>query len=191
MTQGSETPGRGEMRRRHERIIRSGALARVRSEGRLVFGIALCWADYGKCTFRMSVRGAATMAGVHPTTVRRGLTQLVEAGILEVGPADPGKRQKYRFRVPQGGDKPCPPRSHTVSTNRAQAVPPPVTPGVRAGHGVCAQGSPGVSSARTGCAPYSSIVLKVPQGTVEGGSPDGLLPSDQKDRSAQPQEVTT
>jgi hypothetical protein len=48
-----------------------------------------------------------------------------------------------------------------------------------------------VSSARTGCAPYSSIVLKVPQGTVEGGSPEGLLPSDEKDRNAKPQEVST
>ena len=179
------------MRRRHERIIRSGALARVRSEGRLVFGIALCWADYGKCTFRMSVRGAATVAGVHPTTVRRGLTQLIDAGILEVGPEEIGKRQRYRFRVPQGGHKPCPPRSHSVTAPRSHTVPPPVTPGVRAGHGVCAQGSPGVSSARTGCAPYSSIVLKVPQGTVEGGSPDGLLPSDEKDRNATPQEVST
>jgi hypothetical protein len=179
------------MRRRHERIIRSGVLARVRSEGRLVFGIALCWADYGKCTFRMSVRGAATMAGVHPTTVRRGLTQLIDAGILEVGPEEIGKRQRYRFRVPQGGHEPCPPRSHSVTSPRSHTVPPPVTPGVRAGHGVCAQGSPGVSSARTGCAPYSSIVLKVPQGTVEGGSPEGLLPSDEKDRNAKPQEVST
>lgn len=179
------------MRRRHERIIRSGALARVRSEGRLVFGIALCWADYAKCTFRMSVRGAAAVVGVHPTTVRRGITQLIEAGILEVGSAEPGKRQRYRFRVPQGGHEPCPPRAHSVTSPRSHTVPPPVTPGVRAGHGVCAQGSPGVSSARTGCAPYSSIVLKVPQGTVEGGSPDGLLPSDEKDRNATPQEVST
>ena len=180
------------MRRRHERIIRSGALARVRSEGRRVFGVALCWADYKTCQFRMSMRGAAVIAGVHPNTVRRGIAQLVDEGIIEVGPAEHGKRQRYRFCIPkEGDDGSSPPRSQAVTAPRSPTVCAPVTPGVRPGHGVCAQGSPGVSSARTGCDPYPSIVLKVPQGTVEGGSPDGLLPSDEKDRIATPQEVCT
>jgi DNA-binding transcriptional ArsR family regulator len=165
------------MRRRHEGIIRSGALSRLRSEGRLVFGVALCWADYAKCTFRMSVRGAATMSGVHPTTVRRGLTQLIDAGIIEVGPEEVGKRQRYRFRVPTGGHEPCSPRSHSVTTPRSHSVTPPVTPGVRAGHTPSPARAHPVSGARTGCNPYSSIVLNVPQGTIEGGSPGGLLPS--------------
>jgi hypothetical protein len=165
------------MRRRHEAIVRSGVLARVRSEGRLVFGIALCWADYKTCQFRMSMRGAASMAGVHPNTVRRGITQLVAEGVIEVGPSERGKRQRYRFRVPQeGDDRSSPPRSRAVTPPRSPPVCAPVTPGVRPGHGGCAQGSRVVTGAHTGCDPYSSIVLKVPQGTLGGGSPDGLLP---------------
>ena len=132
---------RGEMRRRHEEIIRSGVLRRVRSEGRLVFALALCWADYKTCQFRMSARGAATTAGVEPTTVRRGLTQLLELGVIEAGPAEPGKRQRYRFRTPQMG-------AHEPCAGRAQ----------------------GVSGARTGCAPYSSIVLKGSSRTREDES---------------------
>lgn len=185
MTQGSEKAGRGEMRRRHERIIRSGALGRLRSEGRLVFAIALCWADYGKCTFRMSIRGAATVTGVQPTTIRRGLAQLIQAGIVEAGDKEPGKRQRYRFRTPEGGHRSCPPRSHSVTPNRSPLVPPPVTTRNPSGHGVCAQRSPGVSSARTPCDPYSSIVLNGPQGPLEDGVPVGI-PSSAPTQETQP-----
>ena len=123
------------MRRRHERIIRSGALARVRSEGRLVFGIALCWADYKTCQFRMSMRGAAVISGVHPNTVRRGITQLVDEGIIEVGPSEHGKRQRYRFCIPkEGDDGSSPPRSHPVTAPRSPPVCAPVTGCVRRGY---------------------------------------------------------
>jgi DNA-binding IclR family transcriptional regulator len=100
MSVDNRKAGMGEMRRRHEAIIRSGALAKLRSEGRLVFAIALCWADYRTCQFKMTARGAATVAGVQPTAIRRGLAQLVTAGILEQGPAVPGKRPRYRFLCP-------------------------------------------------------------------------------------------
>ena len=131
------------------------------------------------------------MAGVHPNTVRRGITQLVEEGIIEVGPTEHGKRQRYRFCIPkEGDDGSSPPRSRAVTAPRSPTVCAPVTQGVRPGHGVCAQGSRAVTGAHTGCDPYSSIVLKVPQGTLEGGSPDGLLPSDEKDLNAKPQEVS-
>jgi hypothetical protein len=101
------------MRRRHERIIRSGALARVRSEGRLVFGIALCWADYGKCTFRMSVRGAATVAGVHPTTVRRGLTSLSKQAFWKSGQKRLGSGRDTVSAFRRGGTSRAPP-GHAV-----------------------------------------------------------------------------
>ena len=164
------------MRRRHEAIIRSGALARLRSEGRLVFALALCWADYKTCQFRFSARGAAKMAGVQPTAVRRGLAQLLEVGVIEAGPAEDGKRLKYRFRTPQksahgscaGGTHPVPPPGHTPCA-------PPDTGGAQGAHGVCAGRAPGVSSARTACVPYSSIILKDSSRNPQGaGSPGGL-----------------
>ena len=151
----------GEMRRRHEAIIRSGILRKVRSEGRLVFALALCWADYKTCQFRMSIRGAATTAGVEPTSIRRGLTQLLELGVIQAGPKEAGKRQRYRFATPQ-----------------------------KSAHEPCTRGSLPVSSARTECDPYSSIVLKgssrtredenvLTGGSVPGG-PDRLADSSEK-----------
>lgn len=136
----------GEMRRRHEAIVRSGVLSSLRSEGRLVFVIALVWADYKSCQFTMSCRGAATVAGVQTTSIRRGLKQLVEAGVLERGPKK-GKRDRYRFLLPSSGG------AHTGCQVGD-------TGGVRGAHPPCQERTPGVSQARTGGDPYSSIVLK-------------------------------
>jgi hypothetical protein len=180
---------RGEMRRRHEAIIRSGVLRSLRSEGRMVLSMALCWADYATCQFRMSARGAAAVAGVQPTAVRRGLQQLIEAGVIEAGPAEVGKRQKYRFRPPQkGAHTPCAPLTHSVSPPRTHPVSTPDTGCARAGHTPCAGRTPPVSGARTGCVPYSSIVLKGSSRTREDTSvlagsagPDGPACRDEAD----------
>lgn len=136
----------GEMRRRHEAIVRSGVLSSLRSEGRLVFVIALVWADYKSCQFTMSCRGAATVAGVQTTSIRRGLKQLVESGVLERGPKK-GKRDRYRFLLPSSGG------AHTGCQGHD-------TPGVRGAHTPCQGRTPGVSQAHTGGDPYPSIVLK-------------------------------
>ena len=136
----------GEMRRRHEAIVRSGILSSLRSEGRLVFVIALVWADYKSCQFTMSCRGAATVAGVQTTSIRRGLKQLVEAGVLERGPKK-GQRDRYRFITP--------PEKYDTPGVRG------MTPGVSGGDTQGVRGvTPGVSGARTGGDPYSSILLK-------------------------------
>jgi hypothetical protein len=162
---------RGEMRRRHEEIIRSGVLRELRSEGRLVFLLALCWADYRTCQFRMSGRGAATTAGVPPTAIRRGLAQLLALGVIEAGPPEDGKRQRYRFRPPQkGAHEPCPGGTHSVSPPRTHPVSTPDTPGVQSAHTPCPARAHPVSGARTGCVPYSSIVLKGSSRTREDTS---------------------
>ena len=154
MPQGSEKPSRGEMRRRHEDIIRSGVLAKLRSEGRLVFALALFWADYKTCQFRMSARGAAKMAGVQPTAIRRGLAQLVEYGVIEAGPIDDAGRQRYRFRTPQkSAHEPCAGGTHNVRTPGHTVCAPPDTPGAQSAHTPCAGRTPPVRGARTGCAP--------------------------------------
>lgn len=165
------------MRRRHEAIIRSGALAKVRSEGRLVFVLALCWADYKTCQFRISARGAAKTAGVQPTAIRRGIAQLIEHGVIEAGPHEPGKRQKYRFRPPQkSAHEPCAGGTHSVCAPRTHTVRAPDTPGAHSAHEPCEGRARPVSGARTGCAPYSSIVLKGSSRTREDSGrsgPDG------------------
>jgi hypothetical protein len=162
---------RGEMRRRHEAIIRSGALRGLRSEGRMVFVLALCWADYKTCQFRMSIRGAATTAGVQPNSVRRGLAQLLELGVIQAGPSQPGKRQLYRFRPPENsGDESLPGGSPAVTAPRSHTVTTPVTTRVRRAHEPCTEGSRAVTGAHTGCDPYSSIVLKDSSRILEGTS---------------------
>jgi len=149
----------GEMRRRHEAIIRSGALGRIGSEGRLVFALALCWADYRTCAFRMSARGAATVSGVQPTAIRRGLSQLVDQGIIQAGQKEQGKRRKYRFLPPQEG-------AHEVCA-------PPDTQCAHPAHEACAPRARSVSGARTTRVPYSSIVLKGSSRTLDGSCRTG------------------
>ena len=128
----------GEMRRRHEAIVRSGVLSSLRSEGRLVFVVALVWADYKKCTFTMSCRGAAALSGVQVNSIRRGLKQLVDAGILEQGP-NKGGRGQYRFVSPPSG-------AHTPGDRgRTPPVSGAHTGGDRGAHRGCAQRTPGVT----------------------------------------------
>lgn len=174
MTQKDGKASVGEMRRRHEAIIRSGVLKNLRSEGRMVLAMALCWADYKTCQFRMSARGAAAVAGVQPTAVRRGLQQLVDAGVIEAGPSETGKRQRYRFRPPQkGAHEVCAGGTHSVCAPLTHPVSTPDTPGARAGHTPCPGRTPPVSGARTVCAPYSSIVLKGSSRTREDSGRSG------------------
>ena len=154
MSADSGKASMGEMRRRHEAIVRSGALARVRSEGRLVFGLALLWADYKTCRFRMSARGAAKVSGVHPTTIRRGVSQLVEHGVIEAGPKEDGKRQLYRFRSMKGGaHERCPGGARLVCAPGHEPCAPPDTHGAQGAHEPCPGRALGVSGARTVCAP--------------------------------------
>lgn len=149
MGAGKPKPATGEMRRVHEAILRSGALARVGAAGRLVFGFGVCFADYGKCTFTMSARGGATVCGAQVTTFRRGIAELVEAGILQRGPKDRNGRGLYRFAVPP--EAPPPPEQ-----GRAQGV----TGGA---HRVCAQARTGCDrGAHTVCAQRAQGVRAIP-----------------------------
>lgn len=99
----------GEMRRRHEAIMRSGVMAKVRSEGRLVFAFGLMYADYASCEFKMSARGGAKVCVCQPTTFRRGIAQLRAAGVLQKGRLTKNGRHLYRFVVPTfgGAHEPC------------------------------------------------------------------------------------
>jgi hypothetical protein len=152
----------GSMRRLHEAIIRSGALGRIGSEGRLVFAIALCWADYKSCAFTFSARGAAKIAGVEVTSVRRGIRQLSEAGIIEQSQKMAGIRRRFRFCVPAPGPETTD-EAHTPCVRpRARSVCAPVTQGVRSAHATCAQRTRSVP-------PIPQLSSRTPQGVREGG----------------------
>lgn len=172
MTKDSQKSAVGEMRRRHEEIIRSGVLSKLRSEGRMVLTLALCWADYKTCQFRMSASGASRMAGVQRTAVRRGLRQLLEHGVIEEGPKEPGKRQRYRFRPNQLAPTVPPPGTHGA-TPLAHGVPHAGTPSARNRHEPCHHMAPTVPASGTVCATYSSIVLKGSSRTLEDSGRSG------------------
>ena len=179
MPQQADKPAQGEMRRRHQAIIRSGVLRLLGSEGRLVLSIALCWADYKTCQFRMSAHGSAKVAGVQPTTIRRGIQQLVDLGVFEMGPVTVGKRQIYRFRVPdvdlEAGSKGL---TRSVRPPLTRSVSGPDTQCVEPGHATCAGLTRSVSGPDTQCVPYSSIILNGSSRTLEvSGRDEPIGPS--------------
>lgn len=102
------------MRRRWRAMLEDGSLASLRSEGRLAALYVLYAADFSTCQVRMSIRRAAKLVGVHPTTIRRGITQMISCGVLEV------------LEKPEGSG-----RTVFLVTARAPVVPPPGTSGVQ------------------------------------------------------------
>lgn len=79
----SEKLDLGTLRRRFEAFAADGSLARLGSEARLVALYVLMRANWADCSLSMSHRHAAEQLGTHQTTIRRGVSKLVKAGILQ------------------------------------------------------------------------------------------------------------
>jgi len=150
-----EKSRKGEMRRRWRAMLEDGSLAALRSEGRLVALYVLYAADWSSCEVRLSMRWAAKSIGVHPTTIRRGITQMVELGILEVLGKHEGSG-KTRFVVPERAPLVRAPDT-SGARPRTRAVRAPDTGGARAGHEPCAERARVVRGARTLCARNSVL----------------------------------
>jgi hypothetical protein len=138
------------MRRRWRAMLEDGSLASLRSEGRLAALYVLYAADFSTCQVRMSIRRAAKLVGVHPTTIRRGITQMISCGVLEVLEKPEGSGRTV-FLVTARAPVVPPPGTSGVQ-ERAQGVPPPGTSGARSGHEPCAERARVVRGARTLCA---------------------------------------
>lgn len=146
---------KGEMRRRWRAMMDDGSLAALRSEGRLAALYVLYAADWSSCHVRLSMRRAAKSLGVHVTTVRRGISQMISGGLLEVlEPGEGGGKTLYvipeRARAVRAPDT-------SRARSRAQAVRAPDTSGARAGHEPCAPRARAVRTARTLCARNSFL----------------------------------
>ena len=146
---------KGEMRRRWRALLEDGSLAALRSEGRLAALYVLYAADWSTCEIRFSMRRVARLLQVHPTAVRRGVSQLVEAGILGVLEKGIGGNSsrflvQARTRVVStpdpSGVHPCAPLVRRADTSRAQP-----------GHEPCAARARAVRGARTLCARNSVL----------------------------------
>lgn len=146
---------KGEMRRRWRAMLEDGSLAALRSEGRLAALYVFYAADWSTCEVRLSMRKAAKSLGVHPTTIRRGISQMVFCGILEILEKHDGSG-KTRFVVSE--------RARAVRTpdtsgaqGCARVVRTPDTSGAQGAHEPCAERARAVRGARTLCARNSVL----------------------------------
>ncbi len=151
-----KTKPKAAMRRMHEAILRSGVMARLGSEARLVLCYAICWADYTHCTFTISARGAAKVCGCQPNSFRRGIRELQAAGVIAPGPKTKHGRSRFVFQIPPGeGAHVALPGAHTL---RDRGRTRSVTGG---GHATCPGRTRSVTGAHTLRDPYPE---KVPSG---------------------------
>jgi hypothetical protein len=143
---------KGELRRRHRALLSAGVLAGLGSEGRLMACYVLYWADFEKCTLKLSLRGAAKVLGVSPNGVRRGVQQMLDAGILLLISKGAGSgRSQYEFAPP----------GHEACALRTRSVTPPVTTGDRSAHVACPERTRSVYGAHTLRDPYSNISIGI------------------------------
>lgn len=143
-------PAKFETRRRWLAMMKDGSIAALRSEGRLVGHYVFYAADWTTGEVRFSMRRVAKLFGVHPTTVRRGIAQLLERGILEIlgKPEGPGStlygvcERAPLVRAPDTSG----------AQSRTRAVRSPDTSGAQSAHEPCAVRTRAVRGLRTLCA---------------------------------------
>jgi hypothetical protein len=174
MTSGKKPSRKGELRRRWRQMLEDGSIASLRSEGRLVALFVLYAADWSTCEVRCSMRHVARVIGVQATTVRRGMAQLIEAGVVEHA-GSPGKTGKSRFVV-CGRARAVRAPDTSGAHHCAQGVRTPGTSGAQGGHEPCAARAPLVRRARTLCARNTVLSSGIPvntSGNTSAATPDG------------------
>jgi hypothetical protein len=169
----ADKPDRGRLRRRWRALLKDGSIAALRSEGRLVSNYVFYAADWSTCELRLSMRRAAKFLGVHPTSVRRGISQLLDGGILEIlgKPAGPGSTLYgicERARAVRAPDT-------SGAQERARVVRSPDTSGAQTAHEPCAVRTRPVRGLRTLCARNSVLFSGSPVTTT--GSSTAALPT--------------
>jgi hypothetical protein len=183
-----EKSSRGELRRRWREMLKDGSLAALRSEGRLVALYVFHAADWTSCEVRFSMRRVAGILGVHPTTVRRGISQLLDGGILEIlgKPVGPGSTL---YVVPERARAVRAPDT-SGAQERARVVRSPDTSGAQSAHEPCAVRTRPVRGLRTLCARNSVLFSGSPVTTTEsstaalpagGEEPAGGVPVSQRE----------
>lgn len=143
-------PAKFETRRRWLAMMKDGSVAALRSEGRLVALYVFYAADWTTGEVRFSMRRVAGLLGVQPTTVRRGIAQLLDRGIVEIlGKPEGAGATLYgvceRARLVRTPDTSC-------AQSRTRAVRTPDTSGAQSAHEPCAVRTRPVRGLRTLCA---------------------------------------
>ena len=159
-----EPSKQGEMRRRWRAILEDGSLAALGSEGRLVASYVQHWADFATCEVRFSMRYVAKYLGVQVTTIRRGVLQMIDGGILSVLEAAEGSG-RTRYVVLERTQGVCAPPDTLRARERTQGVRAPDTLRARSEHATCAPRTRPVRAARTLCARNSFLSIGSPKRT--------------------------
>lgn len=169
---------RGELRRRHRAWLTSGAMAALGSEGRLIACYVIYWADFEKCTLKLSIRGASKVLGVRPNSVRRGVEQMIEAGVLAVVSKGAGsQRSQYEITYPPG---------HATCALRSRVVTGGGTLRDRSAHATCPERTRSVYGAHTLRDPYSNISIGIQGNTnreIQLANPPGSAGEEPADRA--------
>jgi len=167
------------LRNRWRSFFKNGSMAALRSEGRLVALYVFHVADWSTCEARFSIRRAASLIGVSPNSVHRGIKQLVGIGILEI--LENGTASSMaRYRVAD-----CPQVVDSLSTSGGQDCPQVVdrlsTSGGQSAYERWTERTRGVDSLSTHCGRNSVLSSGYPVITSGDTSPDeppdGLPPS--------------
>lgn len=153
-----EKKKKAELRTRWRSFMDDGTLANLRSEGRLVAHYVFLTGGWTTCEIRFAIRQAARALRVHPNTARRGVQQLLEAGVLEILDKGTGTL-KTTYIVPA--------RSRAVTTPvtsgdrpRSRVVTGAHTSGDRNGHEPCTERTRVVTGAHTG-GDHTSVIVSV------------------------------
>jgi hypothetical protein len=158
-----EPSKQGEMRRRWRVFLEDGSLAALGSEGRLVASYVQYWADFQTCEVRFSMRYVAKYLKVQATTVRRGISQMVDCGILSVVDGST-KSGRTRYVVQERQED-----GSVVRTLRAQGcaqgVRTPDTLRAQGAHATCAERAHHVRRVRTLGAHNSFLSIGSPKRT--------------------------
>lgn len=188
----TDPPGdKGELRRRWKANLQNGSIAALRSEGRLAALYVLYAANWKTCEVRCSMRRVAKFMGVQPTTIRRGIAQLLDAGVLsKLGDSGCRSAASYVFLA-------CARGVRTLDTSGAQPcaqhVRTPDTSGAQDGHERCAARAQPVRRLRTLCAHNTVLSIDSSHG-ISGGSgqasPSGGIepPSARQGESGEPKQ---
>jgi|694.fasta_scaffold33606_2 hypothetical protein len=170
-TDSKDASKKGEMRRRWQAILEDGSLAGLGSEGRLVASYVQFWAKFETCEIRFSMRYVAKYLGVQLTTVRRGVSQMVDGGILEVTNASAGGGRTTYVVVDRTEVSESDPRTLRAQ-GCAQGVRTPNTLRAQGAHATCAARAQPVRGARTLCARNKYLFIDSPKRINEGISED-------------------
>jgi hypothetical protein len=149
---------KAELRTRWRSFMDDGTLAGLRSEGRLVAHYVFLTGSWTTCQVKFAIRQAARALCVHPNTARRGVQQLLDAGILEI--LDKGTGTSRTTYIVSTRSRAVTPPVTSGDRPRSRAVTGAHTSGDHPGHGSCPERTRVVTGAHTG-GDHTSVLVSV------------------------------